>query len=106
MTAAILPLDRGLEKAELWAFLVFAAVLVVFAAGTGRRVGRARIQRRAAVAAWMLAGLIGIATYEGAAGQPELAAQLPYVASGALLALVIVIIGSALIVAAAVDRSR
>ena len=106
MIGAILPVDRGLEKAELWAFLVFAAVLIVFAAGTGRRVGRARIQRRVAVAAWVLAVIAGIASYEGAAGQPELAAQLPYLASGALLALLLVIIGVALMVASALERSR
>src|SRR5438876_11031196 len=99
MTAAAVPVDRGLETAELWAFAVLAAVLLVFAARAGRHRDPVRRRGRVAVAAWVLAAVVAVATYEGAAAQPDLAAQLPYLASGALLAVILAIMGATLALA-------
>lgn len=98
---AALPFERALEVAAAVAAILLAAIVGAAAAvGTGDRSSRGRYLG-AGVSAWCLAGGAVLLAWSGAARQPVVWAQVPYLASGALAAVLLVLIGCALVIASA-----
>ena len=74
----------------------------------GARIGEGTRRRKAnlAVALWCAALFVVFLTWNGAAGRTSVAAQLPYLVSGGLAALVLTIGGSALFLLGVVEEAR
>lgn len=81
-----IPVNRRVEIGLWWALALFAAASGLVAVVTAST--RSQRELRLAGAASMVAMLLTGATWQGAAGQATAWAQVPYLASGGLLALV------------------
>lgn len=96
-----LPFERGLEGSAVAAGMLLSGVagaLVALAAG---RRSRRQLYLGAGVSVWCMAAGAILLSWNGAAGQPVVWAQVPYLASGALTAVLLVIMGCTLVVASA-----